>query len=207
MWTTFSDQLHHPALPFNFSFNVYISSALKSHLYSTSSTYQSLSWIMSLLSNILSFLLFCSFSFAILSCSSEDTYHQDQKEFIIKNLQLLFETQNNFLKASEVQEEIAISKYKESFKDSNLKNCDQFELSSELVYIEECGCHRENLARKTEHTQSLCSTHASIRGPNQKIVAFSYYGNPHSEKHQVRQYLNGIETNLEAMKEFYPGKV
>ena len=52
-----------------------------------------------------------------------------------------------------------------------------------------------------------CSSHASIRGPNQKIVAFSYYGNPDSEKHQVRQYLNGIETNLEAIKEFYPGKV
>ena len=75
------------------------------------------------------------------------------------------------------------------------------------MYIKECGCYRESLARKTEHTQSLCSSHASIRGPNQKIVAFSYYGNPQSEKHQVRQYLNGIETNLEAIKEFYPGKV
>ena len=44
-------------------------------------------------------------------------------------------------------------------------------------------------------------------GEGQKVVAFSFYGDPDSKRHDVRQYFNGIKLNLDALKRFYPGQV
>ena len=44
-------------------------------------------------------------------------------------------------------------------------------------------------------------------GEGQKVVAFSFYGDPDSKRHDVRQYFNGIKLNLDAIKRFYPGQV
>ena len=44
-------------------------------------------------------------------------------------------------------------------------------------------------------------------GEGQKVVAFSFYGDPDSKRHDVRQYFNGIKLNLDTIKRFYPGQV
>ena len=44
-------------------------------------------------------------------------------------------------------------------------------------------------------------------GEGQKVVAFSFYGDPDSKRHDVRQYFRGIKLNLDAIKRFYPGQV
>jgi hypothetical protein len=41
--------------------------------------------------------------------------------------------------------------------------------------------------------------------PGQKIVAFSYYGDPNSELGKQRKYFEGIERNLKLVLKYYPG--
>ena len=50
---------------------------------------------------------------------------------------------------------------------------------------------------------STCSQAAYLRGPNQKVVSFSYYGDPNSFKHKRREYFNGIFRNYKAIQKFY----
>ena len=56
-----------------------------------------------------------------------------------------------------------------------------------------------------EQALSFCSQHSGDRGNHQKVVSFSYFGDEASELSQIRGYLKHIKTNLEAVKEFYPG--
>ena len=51
---------------------------------------------------------------------------------------------------------------------------------------------------------STCSQAAYLRGPNQKVVSYSYYGDLNSKKSQARQYFSGIFRNYKAIQEFYP---
>ena len=81
------------------------------------------------------------------------------------------------------------------------------------VTLPECNCTREqhviNDSASSIATEapalSLCSEHSGNRGYHQKVVSFSYFGDEESELSQTRGYLRHIKTNLEAIKEFYPG--
>ena len=161
---------------------------------------------------ILLVVLFCPFSTTNEYCVKEDLISLDPKEIITNNLYSLLKTRNSFLNSSEFNEEIAISKYKKSISGSkspeSAANFPQVDFSTKRVFLESCGCHREILVRRgNDGNHSLCSSHATMRGQGQKVVAFSFYGDPDSKRHKTRQYLNGIKTNLEAIKELYPGKV
>ena len=56
----------------------------------------------------------------------------------------------------------------------------------------------------TSFEETTCSRDAFNRGPNQKVVAFSFYGDPESEEHIRKQFFEGISRNLERIREKYP---
>jgi len=81
------------------------------------------------------------------------------------------------------------------------------------VEIEHCGCHREILAHTMvdyeggDHGNksiSTCSFHSFHRGAKQKVLAFSFYGNPNSVQVKSRKYFEGIKANLKELPEKYP---
>ena len=55
------------------------------------------------------------------------------------------------------------------------------------------------------YNQTTCSYDAFRRGPNQKIIGFSFYGNIDSDYSKKKGYFEGIVGNLELMPKFYPG--
>ena len=82
-----------------------------------------------------------------------------------------------------------------------------------VVYIDRCNCHREILAHTMvtyeggDHGNksiSTCSHHSFPRGAKQKVVAFSFYGNPNSPQAKARKYFEGIKANLKELPEKYP---
>jgi len=82
-----------------------------------------------------------------------------------------------------------------------------------IVDIEQCDCKREILAHTMvtyeggDHGNSsisTCSQHSFHRGAKQKIVSFSFYGNPDSQQGKERKYFQGIKDNLKEMPIFYP---
>lgn len=82
-----------------------------------------------------------------------------------------------------------------------------------IVNVEQCNCKREILAHTMvtyeggDHGNSsisTCSEHSFHRGAKQKIVAFSFYGNPNSEQGKARKYFQGIKDNLKEVPIFYP---
>ena len=50
---------------------------------------------------------------------------------------------------------------------------------------------------------STCSYHSFYRGAKQKIVSFSFYGNPNSTQGKERKYFEGIQKNLKEMPKMY----
>lgn len=59
------------------------------------------------------------------------------------------------------------------------------------VRIEECGCDRSILVEETKLwnlNDSTCSSASYHRGAGQKIISFSFYGNPNSTKGKERKY-------------------
>lgn len=82
-----------------------------------------------------------------------------------------------------------------------------------VVDIEQCKCQREILAHTMvtyeggdygNKSISTCSFHSFHRGAKQKVVAFSFYGNPNSTQGKERKYFQGIMKNLKEMPIFYP---
>ena len=80
------------------------------------------------------------------------------------------------------------------------------------VEVEQCGCQREILAHSMvdyeggDHGNksiSTCSYHSFYRGAKQKIVSFSFYGNPNSTQGKERKYFQGIQLNLKEMPQMY----
>ena len=77
--------------------------------------------------------------------------------------------------------------------------------------VEQCGCTRRiNTTLLTGEdapirNSSTCSLHSLDRGPGQRAVAFSFYGNPDSKLGKERKYFQGIKDNLKLMPEHYPG--
>ena len=83
--------------------------------------------------------------------------------------------------------------------------------TKKVVKLDICNCDRKivvNIEEEFDFQQkdnfTTCSQHAFLRGPNQKVVSYSYYGDPNSRKSQVKQYFNGIFKNYNAIQEFYP---
>jgi len=76
--------------------------------------------------------------------------------------------------------------------------------------LEHCGCRRHLKGVKANppnitYKQTTCSYDAYRRGPHQKIVGFSFYGNINSDYSKKKGYFDGIVGNLELMPKFYPG--
>ena len=59
------------------------------------------------------------------------------------------------------------------------------------VPMSNCNCTREvvtGLPRVGTLSNSTCSQDTFLRGPGQKVVGFSFYGNPQSAKSKQRKY-------------------
>ena len=68
---------------------------------------------------------------------------------------------------------------------------DEAELEERQSHIKECGCSRTILAEKTQlgsPSDSTCSPDTYLRGAGQKVIGFSFYGNPNSTKGKERKY-------------------
>ena len=82
------------------------------------------------------------------------------------------------------------------------------------VQVEQCGCQRTVRGHKdvmvfdrTEGNSSIstCSKHSYLRGFKQRIIGFSFYGDPNSPLGKFRKYFQGIKDNLELVPKFYDG--
>ena len=73
--------------------------------------------------------------------------------------------------------------------------------------LEHCPCRRtipRNTKTKiTEFSKTTCGFDAYQRGSQQKVVSYSFYGNPTSKEHKKRKYFAGIEENLKAIQSLY----
>ena len=76
-----------------------------------------------------------------------------------------------------------------------------------IVRIDECGCDRKMFVEPDKvgyYNDSTCSMASYLRGPGQKVIGFSFYGNPNSTKGKERKYFQGIEDNLGLVPLHYP---
>ena len=58
-------------------------------------------------------------------------------------------------------------------------------------FLPECGCNRTILAEVSQQgkpSDSTCSRDSFRRGAGQKVIGFSFYGNPNSTKGKERKY-------------------
>ena len=53
--------------------------------------------------------------------------------------------------------------------------------------------------------QTTCSSDAFRRGPNQKIIGFSFYANIDTDRTKKKGYFDGIVGNLALIPKLYPG--
>ena len=53
--------------------------------------------------------------------------------------------------------------------------------------------------------ETTCGPDSFQRGPGQKIVGFSFYGDVNSQLSIDRGYFEGIEENLKFLPIYYPG--
>ena len=73
-----------------------------------------------------------------------------------------------------------------------------------------CECQR-HLSEVQENpsglilNQTTCSSDAFYRGPHQKVISFSFYGDINSEKSKMKGFFEGIIGNLKLIPKFYPG--
>ena len=65
--------------------------------------------------------------------------------------------------------------------------------------VEGCGCERTLLVEKERiggENGSTCSQESFARGPGQKVVGFSFYGNPNSTKGKARKYFQVLTCQI-----------
>ena len=76
--------------------------------------------------------------------------------------------------------------------------------------MNDCECQR-HLSEVQENPSSLvlnqttCSLSAFYRGPHQKVISFSFYGDINSENSKKKRFFKGIVGNLKLIPKFYPG--
>ena len=84
------------------------------------------------------------------------------------------------------------------------------------VEIERCGCKRKVKGHKNKmvfdgteanSTVSACSKHSFLRGFKQRVLGFSFYGDPNSKLSKFRKYFQGIKDNLELVIHFTKKKL
>lgn len=84
------------------------------------------------------------------------------------------------------------------------------------VKLDRCGCERkikghgsmmvyDGIEEGVNSSVSTCSRHSYLRGAKQRVIGFSFYGNPNSKLGKFRKYFQGIKDNLELVPKFYPG--
>lgn len=76
--------------------------------------------------------------------------------------------------------------------------------------LEHCGCQRHLNGVNPNppglsYNQTTCSYDAYRRGPHQKIIGFSFYGNIDADYSKKKGYFEGIIGNLELVPKLYPG--
>ena len=89
----------------------------------------------------------------------------------------------------ELKNFITKKKYQDSFP---LLNCN----CSRILF----NVEKTNLIKFSDTT---CGWEAFQRGSNQKVAAFSFYGDPSSGHHKSRKYFEGIEKNLHLLRSLY----
>ena len=65
--------------------------------------------------------------------------------------------------------------------------------------VEGCYCERTLLVEKDRiggENGSTCSQESYARGPGQKVVGFSFYGNPNSTKGKERKYFQVLNCKI-----------
>ena len=76
--------------------------------------------------------------------------------------------------------------------------------------MEHCECQRR-LEEVRENPsglnfdQTTCGYDAFNRGPHQKVISFSFYGDINSDRSKMKGYFEGIVGNLKLIPKFYPG--
>ena len=70
-----------------------------------------------------------------------------------------------------------------------------------------CNCSRTLFhveeTNSVQFSDTTCGQDAFQRGSNQKVAAFSFYGNSSSDVHKARRYFDGIEENLHLLRSEY----
>ena len=75
--------------------------------------------------------------------------------------------------------------------------------------LAKCNCSRTLLTTEQNKDDSVqfslttCGRDAFIRGSNQKVAVFSFYGNTSSSAHKFKKYFEGIEENLRLVRSLY----
>jgi len=93
-------------------------------------------------------------------------------------------------------------------KDSGHEAFTESESWVQSVMLEPCACTRSFSTKprpNVNYENTTCSKSAYYRGPNQKVIAFTIYGDARSSRHEEQQYYQGIEENLKLMARYYPG--
>ena len=76
------------------------------------------------------------------------------------------------------------------------------------IKLEACGCHRKLYVNQDSYNsnQSMCSLDSLQRGNNQKIIAYSLYGQPDSirETRYNKRYFDGVFSNYKEIEKHYP---
>jgi hypothetical protein len=70
-------------------------------------------------------------------------------------------------------------------------------------YLNDAGSSRPG----PDYWKTTCSQDAVRRGRGQRVVAYSFYGSPRTERHKAKQYFAGIVENLGLVRRLYPGWV
>ena len=88
-------------------------------------------------------------------------------------------------------------------------------LSFSSVLDDECKCR--HIPNVRIHPSSTCGRLSTVRGPNQKVISFSFFSRFPIQSSVVTEinscdlsfssngYFAGIEKNLESVRKFYPG--
>ncbi|XP_059085784.1 uncharacterized protein LOC131882602 [Tigriopus californicus] len=95
-----------------------------------------------------------------------------------------------------------------------VENADPKREIFQKMKVSQCGCSKLVPTNEIppnpiwDQGNTTCSLDTWIRGPHQGVIGFTYFEHPaKTDKAKSRDYLQGVQDNLELMKEYYPGFV